>query len=135
MTLANLLTEKIRTSGTLDEAAQLLEVLLSDECEFRPDGSIIFHHRRALVDRFQGLRISILPREHPPPHFHVMGKGINASFSIVDGTPVAGEAELSTKQRRAVLIWYKEFRPRLIAIWNTTRPSNCPVGPINDPSA
>ena len=135
MTLADLLTEKIRTSATLEESAQHLQFLLSDECEIRADGSIIIHHRRAFIDRVQGLRISILPREHPPPHFHVMGSGINASFSIIDGAPVAGDAGLSPKQHRAVMIWYMEFRPRLIAIWNTTRPTNCPVGPIHEPGA
>lgn len=40
---------------------------------------------RVLVAHLDGLRIQIHPREHAPPHFHVVADGINARFAIETG--------------------------------------------------
>jgi hypothetical protein len=133
MTPAELLAQKIKAARSLEAAAYWLEFMLSDECEVLPNGSVIIYGRRHLVARVCGLQIEIHSREHPPPHFHVAGGGINASFSIADGSLVAGE--LSEKQRRVVMAWYKEGRSQLVSTWNATRPSSCPVGPINETGA
>jgi hypothetical protein len=101
---------------------------MSEEVQFDDDGTLLLFGSKQHVDRINGLTIQVLPREHPPPHFHVIGPGINASFSILDGTHLAGD--LSSKQRKAVEFWYPRSRPLLVHTWNQTRPSNCPVGPI-----
>ena len=34
------------------------------------------------VDEFNGVKIRVNPRDHLPPHVHVVGNGGNARFSI-----------------------------------------------------
>ena len=36
------------------------------------------------VHRFHGLRVVIYPKDHRPPHVHVMGKGREAVFRLND---------------------------------------------------
>ncbi|WP_442952184.1 DUF4160 domain-containing protein [Paucibacter sp. KCTC 42545] len=103
---------------------------MSTDCEVDENGSVQFLGRKQLVDRIDGLTVVILPREHPPPHFHIVGRGVDASFSILDGTHLVGA--LTAKQRRAVAFWYERSKALLIRHWNETRPANCPVGPINE---
>ena len=124
----DLFDQLLRDSKTLAHSAKLLASLMSDDCEIESDGTLRLFGRKQLVDRVRGLTITVLPREHPPPHFHVVGQGVNASFSILDGTPLHGA--LNTKQLKAIDFWYPRSRALLIRSWNETRPSNCPVGPI-----
>lgn len=130
MTPTELFDAQIRACKTLDRAAVWLAGLMSEDCEIEANGTIRLFGGRQQVDRVVGLTISVLSREHPPPHFHVVGKGLNASFSISDGSHLAGE--LSPKQLRAVNAWYPRARRLLVQTWNETRPFNCPVGPIHD---
>jgi len=81
------------------------------------------------VDRILNLRIEIRLNEHSPPHFHVCGDGIDASFSIEDGSLIAGH--LRPKHNSLVRSWYKRSKPKLIEVWNSTRPGDCSVGPIS----
>lgn len=119
---------KIASAKTLEESAKFLGILCSGSIEIQDDGSAI--QRRHLVDQVNGLRISIQSNEHPPPHFHVRGGGIDASFSIFDGTHLTGN--INKKQSHAVAFWYKSARALLIKTWNRTRLENCSVGPINE---
>jgi hypothetical protein len=42
------------------------------------------------VDRINKMSVQIQSDEHPPPHFHVMFAGENASFAIADGCRLEG---------------------------------------------
>jgi hypothetical protein len=75
------------------------------------------------------LTVHIYHREHPPPHFHVQRPGLNASFSLLDGELLKGEA--SSREIDLIRWWFKRARPQLVAHWNRTRPTDCPVGPID----
>ena len=83
---------------------------------------------KELVDRVDGLRIIINPREHAPPHFHVAGADIDALFSIEDCQLIKGN--IGPRQQHLVRWWHKSAKSKLITIWNRTRPADCPVGPI-----
>ncbi|WP_162241336.1 DUF4160 domain-containing protein [Methylobacterium sp. Leaf113] len=89
--------------------------------------------RPRLVARIDGLSVKMWADEHPPPHFHVDFQGNSASFSIVTGDRLAGVRGLE-KYDKQIRSWWQLNRPALIEIWNTTRPTNCPVGPIVDSS-
>jgi hypothetical protein len=118
--------ERIRAAKTLDELALVLERLLSLGVVVDEGGRLKFI--RALVDRVEGLRIVIWPRDHAPPHFHVEAPGVSAAFTISDCSPLSGR--LSKQQEALVRYWYLDARPKLVEHWNRLRPSDCPAGPI-----
>ena len=128
MTPTEFFDHLLRKSKSLERSAALLSGLISEEVAFDDDGTLLLVGSRQLLDRINGLTIVVLPREHPPPHFHVVGNGINASFSILDGMHLAGD--VTSKQKRAIEFWYPRSRHLLVRTWNETRPTDCPVGPI-----
>jgi len=117
---------RIASSETLDEAALALLRLLSSTLIVWEDGRLI--DTRAVVARLDGLRIVIHTREHGPAHFHVLAPDLNATFAIADGSFLGGS--ISSKHQRLVEYWYASARPLLVRTWNSTRPTDCPVGPI-----
>lgn len=85
-------------------------------------------HRRlseATVDRFDGLTVSIFSNEHPPPHFRVMFQDETANFRIKDCGKLNGGL---VRYQRNIEAWWRDHRTDLIKVWNSTRPTNCPVG-------
>lgn len=98
--------------------------------ETAPDGTLRAIFERQLVERIGKLRIDIRPNEHPPPHFHVVGPDLDASFEIVSGELLAGDIRASDYQR--IRYWHQSARTKLIQIWNATRPADCPVGAIKE---
>jgi len=72
------------------------------------------------------------PQEHPPPHFHVAYQGQDASFSIADCLRLPGVNGLE-RYESAIYNWWADNKHKLIEIWNASRPTNCPVGPIPVP--
>ncbi len=113
---------------TIDEA--LVEELRKD---FRQGPILNEQGQRYLVeeevDRFMGLVIHVFGREHPPPHFRVRHQGESADFSIETGERLQDNKGLETYERN-IRKWWQKNRDLLIARWNATRPSDCPVGPI-----
>ncbi len=85
-----------------------------------------------LVARINKLRIVIEADEHPPPHFHVMFAGENASFSIADGRRLPKIKGLE-KFDHNIRKWWRDNYCELIAVWNSTRPTDCQVGPVDVP--
>lgn len=77
------------------------------------------------------IRIDIRHREHAPPHFHVIIDDSDYSISILTGELIQGEIK-NKGQRTAIKEWYDENRQLLIKTWNESRPSDCPVGKINE---
>lgn len=131
MTPTEMIARKLASTRTLTESAKVLENLLSEDCEFLDDGTLVLFGRRHLVEQLGGLRITINANEHPPPHFHVWHQGMDASFLILDCEHLKGN--LTERQRRAVKFWFENSKALLIGEWNKTRPSNCPVGEFIEP--
>lgn len=115
-------------ASSLSDSLRLLEGLLSGGFAVWTDGSL--YEIRQLVEMVNGLRIKIFPDEHPPPHFHLRGGGMDAAFSILDCALLKGK--IGGRERRLVEYWHKRSRPLLVTTWNSTRPSSCPVGPIQE---
>ncbi len=112
---------------TLKDSAEVLEILLSGGFSVWKDGSL--YSIKQLVERVNGLRIEVFSREHPPPHFHISGGGISATFSITDCKHLEGK--IGGREKALVKWWYDRSRPTLVRAWNKTRPTDCPVGPID----
>ena len=118
--------DKILKAKTLEESLEVLEMLLSNGFSVWTDGSL--YNIKQLVARVNGLKIEVYSREHPPPHFHISGGGIDATFSIVDCEHLKGK--IGRREKALVEWWYQRSRKTLIEAWNYTRPSDCPVGPV-----
>ncbi len=82
--------------------------------------------RRELVDRINGLKIEIYPNEHPPPHFHIKGPGINVSFNILTCEILKGS--LDRKLKKKIEYFHRLRKNKLIEVWNKLRPSDGQVG-------
>lgn len=126
MTPYDLIDSESKNAPSLEAAAVALEQLLSGGFAVWEDGSL--YSTKQLVDRVKGLTIEVHPREHPPPHFHISGGGIDATFSIVDGSLINGV--VGPRQLDLVQWWYKRSRDLLVRTWNQSRPTDCPVGPV-----
>ena len=128
LTLEEMIGKRLATSTTVEEVARVLHQLLYGGYAVWPDGTIL--ETRALVAAIGGLRIDIRSNEHPPPHFHVLAAGINASFAIRDCAHLKGS--IGAHERRKVEVWHAGARPLLVRKWNASRPTDCSVGPIDD---
>jgi hypothetical protein len=87
-----------------------------------------------LVDKTHGLRIEIRIDEHPPPHFHVVCQGEDASFSILGGRRLPGNKGLERWDSH-IGEWWRDHQSMLIERWNASRPTGCPVGKISTSAA
>jgi 3'-5' exonuclease len=85
-----------------------------------------------IVARVDGLSIKIWADEHPPPHFHVSYQTQDASFSILDCARLPGTEGLE-RYERTIRDWWRKNQPLLIEKWNTSRPSDCPIGAVTLP--
>ena len=112
---------------TLEELEQLLARMFDDIQAVHSDGSIRLG--RKLVDRIGPLKIEIRPKEHAPPHFHVVGPDCDASFRIDDGSFLAGT--VGARERKIIKVWFRAAKEKLISDWDETRPEGCPVGPVH----
>jgi hypothetical protein len=120
---------RLPSFSTVEEFERHLEFLLSGGVYiFEDNGRRFPIFGKALVERINGLRIDIFPKEHAPPHFHVRGPDIDATFRIDTGAFLEGH--IDRRSQELIEYWFAEARPRLIEVWNMTRPSDCQVGPI-----
>ena len=117
-----------KSAESLDDAARVLSELFTGGYSVWHDGQL--YSIRQLVGRAEGLHIHVFANEHPPPHFHVKSPDVDAIFTIDDCTFIRGN--IDGREKRLVKWWYDRTRPQLVAAWNTTRPANCTVGPINE---
>ena len=76
-------------------------------------------------------KVEIYANEHPPPHFHVKYKNEENSFRISDARPL--HAGGLNRHFRNIKKWHALYRTRLVEVWNSTRPAECPVGKISVP--
>ena len=122
------LDRRAREAESLQDSAAVLYDLLSGGYSVWTDGSL--YSIKQLVARVKGLQIHVYPNEHSPPHFHVKSPDVDASFTIQDCTFMHGN--IDGREQHLVRWWYERSRPQLVAAWNATRPSDCPVGPIRE---
>lgn len=83
-----------------------------------------------IVERFvgalpRGLRVDVLSREHPPPHFRVSKDGESGNYRISDCMQINGGLQ---REYGIIRDWHSKNKQKLIETWNTARPSDCPVG-------
>jgi hypothetical protein len=117
-------------STILDHAVYLELILNGPFVIWDEDGEYKVIQVKARVDTYRNLKIIINPKEHPPPHFHVQAENIDASFAIEDCSLLAGN--VSAANLRKIRYWYTSSKPKLIEVWNSTRPTNCVVGEFRD---
>ncbi len=128
MTPYELIEQRVNAASDLLASAKALEHLLSGGFAVWEDGSL--YSVKQLVARVNGLKIEVFAREHPPPHFHISGGDIDATFSLIDGSHLHGQ--ISGREKALVGWWYERSRTLLIDTWNKTRPEDCPVGPVHE---
>jgi hypothetical protein len=124
-------TNRIAAAQNLDELTVVLQQMLSENLAVWEDGSLL--NIKKLVARVEGLRIEIYADEHPPPHFHVKAPGIDATFDIRSCELLRGT--VPGRERRLIEWWHRRGRSLLVRLWNQTRPTDCPVGPIDEEAA
>jgi hypothetical protein len=126
------LKKLVQEAQTIEDLAKSLELLLNSGCTVwvEPSGEQKLLYTRALVERINGLKIEIYPVEHVPPHFHVKSADIDAAFTIRDCALLKGT--IDGKTQRLIVYWHSVSRQKLVEVWNRTRPTNCPVGPIHE---
>ena len=78
-----------------------------------------------VVDRIHELKVEIFANEHPPPHFRVMYQGQSANYAIRDCEKLNGDIK---KYHNNVVALHADNKEKLIKAWDSSRPSNCPVG-------
>ena len=122
------LEQRAKTAESMEDLADVLSDLLAGGYSVWTDGTL--YSIKQLVARVKGVQIHIYANEHSPPHFHVKSPDIDASFTIQDCVFMHGN--IDGREQNLVRWWYKHSRPELVAAWNNTRPSNCPVGPVTD---
>ena len=122
------LERRASQAQSLAESADVLSDLLRGGYAVWVDGSL--YEVKQLVARVKGLEIHVFAKEHPPPHFHVKSADVDAVFTVDDCTFLSGN--IDGREQRLVRWWYERTRPLLIRTWNATRPTDCPVGPIDE---
>lgn len=120
------LERRAEQAKSLQDSAAVLSDLLTGGYSVWTDGRL--YSIRQLVARIGGLQIHIYANDHAPPHFHIKGPDVDATFTIQDCTFERGN--IDGREQKLVRWWYQRSRSQLIAAWNATRPSDCPVGPI-----
>jgi Domain of unknown function (DUF4160) len=128
--MENNLKECVEKALTIEDLADSLELLLDSGCVVRTsqNGQQSLLETRELVERVNGLKIHIFGNEHAPPHFHVQSAEINAAFAIRDCALLEGTVDSKTK--KLIVYWHRMSIAKLVEVWNRTRPTDCPVGPI-----
>lgn len=121
--------QKIAAAEGLEDLSAALEQILLGGYSIWDDGSL-YEIKQLVTWLTNALRVEIRMREHSPPHFHVVGGGVDASFAIADCEPLSGK--VGSRELRLIKWFHARSKSKLVSIWNATRPSDCPVGTIHD---
>lgn len=71
------------------------------------------------ISFFYGMRITMNPHDHNPPHFHVAYSGEDAIIDIKEGCILKGN--LPVKQSRIVQAWCEIHKLELLHNWELLR--------------
>ena len=107
------LEKELGCAASIEDALPALECLLSDGYSVWTDGSLYFI--KELVGRVNGLSLYIYPKDHPPPHFHIRGGGIDASFCIHDCSLLRGR--IDSRHHALIKWWHQRTRDKLEEAW------------------
>ena len=69
----------------------------------------------ALIAIVDGIRITVYPNDHPPPHFHAKIAEYEALFSIATGELLEGS--LPRPKMEVVMSWYMAHRDEIAYLW------------------
>ena len=107
------LEKEIHDAASVEDALPALGCLLSNGDSVWTDGSL--HFIKELVGRVNGLSFHIYPKDQPPPHLHIRGGGLDASFCIQNCRRLKG----SIDSRRHALLkwWHQRAKHKLEATW------------------
>lgn len=74
-----------------------------------------------VLSRFYGIiiRMYFLPKEHNPPHVHVIYQDETFSISIIDLKIIDGERQPSARALAMVKEWITLHRDELLKMWET----------------
>lgn len=108
----------LEAAKDLDDALRALTGLLSGGYSVWVDGNLII--TKELVGQVHGLKLYIYADDHPPPHFHLRGSGLDASFAIDDCRCLRGK--LPPRQYALIKWWHQRSRPLLVAAWRRLSP-------------
>ena len=64
--------------------------------------------------RFGAVNVIMRYRDHPPPHVHLVGGGVNVSVRIADRAVMAGAAG---KVMEPALDWIRAHEQELLSAW------------------
>lgn len=120
------LEQKIKDATNLEQLIESLQGLLAGPYQVWTDGRLI--SIKVLVETVNNLRFEIRHREHAPPHFHVSAPNLDAVFGIESGNLLDGQ--IDPRHLRLIKWWHEKSKDKLVEIWNSKRPTDCPVGPI-----
>ena len=126
MNLYDDIEERAESATTLEDSAAVLSDLLTGDFSAWTDGTLLTVKRQ--IERVKGLKIHLYANDHAPPHFHVKGHDVDATFTIADCTYLVGN--IDGRDVGLVQWWYRRSRQLLVDEWNSSRPSDCPVGKI-----
>ena len=76
------------------------------------------------LSRFYGIIIRMHVGDHPPPHFHALYGGQEASIDI-DGISVS-KGRLPPRARRLVIEWASLHQAELMVAWNRAQRLEAP---------
>ena len=107
------LQQEIAEATSVQEALPALEELLSGGYNVLPNGDLYFI--KELVGRVNGLSIYIYSKDHPPPHFHIRGGGLDAAFAIHDCSLLKGRVE--PRHLGLIRWWHRQAHDKLQAAW------------------
>lgn len=71
--------------------------------------------QRELIGKIDSLKLSINPKDHNPPHFHVLSSNIDACFHLENCELLKGE--IDSKSHRKIKEWHKNSKDELWAVW------------------
>lgn len=126
--MQEMIERALSEAASLEDLARHLTFLLNGNFSIWTDGTLI--ETRARVEAVEDIIITINPREHAPPHFHIKGGGTNASLLISDGSLLEGC--VLPYHSKLIRWWFQRSKPKLVMFWNMTRPTDCPVGRIEE---
>ncbi len=117
-------------ASSINDLEENLSSFFQFPCSIEKDenGNSFILEQRQLFDRVGAIKINLYANEHAPPHFHIKGNDIDASFTIESCELLNGV--VPAKVSKKIKHWHKYAKPKLIEFWNNTRPSECPVGQI-----